>query len=30
MAALLPTSQYYLYNYAHPEIEPKDVGLVLL
>jgi glycylpeptide N-tetradecanoyltransferase len=22
--------QYYLYNYAHPEIEPKDVGLVLL
>lgn len=27
---ITPFSQYYLYNYAHPEIKPADVGLVLL
>lgn len=25
-----PLRQYYLYNYAHPEIKPVDVGLVML
>lgn len=29
--ALIPLfPQYYLYNYAHPEIAPSEVGLVLL